>query len=114
MLTPDDEAMLLWFVSAFEDDSGATMDQVHPLDWDNPPSLLGNDYDLKEGMTDLINSLLPAAEEVLQDYRDRDEIGPHSASCGRFGSPAQTLYKLMLGEEVTSVKWRSNDEVEDD
>ena len=43
-LDEGDVALLRWFAVAFEDDTGATMDEVHPSENEQLDSLLGGDY----------------------------------------------------------------------
>ena len=116
-LDSDDEALLYWFIAAFEDDIGETMSKVHPIDWDNPPSLYGGDFSIKEGMSAIVRGLLPAALSDLQSY-EPEYVGisaQNNPYCSSFAEPSlpPAMYKLFLGEEVTMVEWRSSEDTDD-
>ncbi len=106
-LTPEDAALLQWFRAAFADDVGARMDEMHPLDWDTPPSLQGHDLlpARGHGMGQLARALVPASL--------RGAVAAAAAAAAAGTTPPLRLqapdlpYTLFLGHPVESIAYES-------
>jgi len=105
LLQPGDLAVIEWLISAFEDDIGTRMSEVHSRDWHLQESYFGNDHVAPDGMSQILSPLIQDIQSHAPkcEIRFNQIVNSHSKSKAISCGKGCTDFHNVIGTRAGSI-----------
>ena len=104
-----EQSLIDLFIDAFEDDVGATLDAIHPHDWDFASSLFGIDHIVDPGMSSFVYNILKHVNHIAFNDTNTISVEGGSSDGGSVSGSSPEKSTVLYNATVSSIQWNDSD-----
>jgi monoamine oxidase len=104
-----EQSLIDLFIDAFEDDVGATLDTIHPHDWDFASSLFGIDHIVDPGMSSFVDNILNHVNHIAFNDTNTTSVEGGSSGGGSVGGSSSEQSTVLYNATVSGIQWNDSD-----